>query len=193
MKIPDPDVTILRNLRTRVPPPELHTRLRVIASRERQRRLASANWFSSWRDRAALFFDNVVKGFAVPAAGGVFAAILLFIMFVVPAYPLRGVTGIDVPTSLTTGVSLISMGAFGPTALGSSSTDLVVDVSVDEQGRMIDYVVVAGSALLASSDLRRRLGDALIVSRFAPATAFGQPMPSKVRLWFRSSAVDVRG
>jgi hypothetical protein len=69
----------------------------------------------------------------------------------------------------------------------------VVDVSVDEQGRMISYIVIGGSATLASAEMQRRLENALIVSRFAPATAFGQPVPSKVRLWFRSSAVDVRG
>lgn len=186
---PVPVDNILHKLRRRVPPVEFRTRLRVIASHERQRRVYSP----SWRDRATLYFDNVVKGFAVPAAGGVFAAILLFIMFVVPAYPLHGVAGMDVPTTLTTGVSLISMGAFGPSSLGSSDTDLVVDVSVDEQGRMIDYMIVAGSAALATSELRRRLENALIVSRFAPATAFGQPMPSKVRLWFRSSAIEVKG
>ena len=89
--IPDPIQSTLRSLRRRVPPAELRTRLRVMASRERQRRLSSG----AWHDRSLLFFDNVVKVFAVPAAGGVFAAVLLFIMFVVPAYPLRGVTGMD--------------------------------------------------------------------------------------------------
>lgn len=189
---PGPD---LRGLPRRVPPAELRTSLQVIASRDRQRRLAQHQpwWLLNMvASRASLFFENVVGAFAVPAAGGVFSAVLLFMGFVVPAYPvLRAQSGADIPTSLATEVSLISMGAFGASDLGVSESDLVVDVSVDGQGRMMDYVVVAGT--LARPEIRRRLENALVVSKFAPATTFGQGMPSKVRLWFRSSRVDVRG
>jgi hypothetical protein len=191
----------LRNLPRLSPPAELRTSLQVIASRERQRRLAQMNpgTFSnvfSWRTRASLFFDNVVGAFAVPAAGGVFSAVILFLGFVVPAFPLRVLAGTDVPTTLTTETSLISMGAFGPGDLVTDDTggnDVVVDVFVDGQGRMMDYVVVAGVGALAHTEIRRRLENALLVSKFAPATTFGQPMPSKVRLWFRSSRIDVKG
>ncbi len=191
----------LRNLASLSPPVELRTSLQVIASRERQRRLAQMNpgRFSnvySWQTRLSLFFDNVIGAFAVPAAGGVFSAVVLFLGFVVPAFPLRVLAGTDVPTTLSTETSLISMGAFGPGDLitdDSGGNDVVVDVSVDYQGRMMDYVVVSGVGALAHSEIRRRLENALLVSKFAPATTFGQPMPSKVRLWFRSSRVDVRG
>ena len=199
----------LRNLSRLSPPAGLRTSLQVIASRERQRRLALMNPASfsnvlSWRTRVSLFFDNVVRAFAVPAAGGVFSAVLLFVGFVVPAFPLRVLAGTDVPTTLTTETSLISMGAFGPGDLlsdgaanssndDSGNSDVVVDVSVDDQGRMMDYVVVAGVGALAHTEIRRRLENALLVSKFAPATTFGQPMSSKVRLWFRSSRIDVKG
>ena len=207
----------LRNLSRLSPPAGLRTSLQVIASRERQRRLAQMNPASfsnvlSWRTRGSLFFDNVVRAFAVPAAGGVFSAVLLFVGFVVPAFPLRGLAGTDVPTTLSTETSLISMGAFGPVDLltdgaaggaaagaaagandDSGNSDVVVDVSVDDQGRMMDYVVVAGVGALAHTEIRRRLENALLVSKFAPATTFGQPMSSKVRLWFRSIRIDVKG
>ena len=116
---PDSAQLALRNLPRLSPPAELRTSLQVIASRERQRRLAQVNPGSfsnvfSWRTRVSLFFDNVIGVFAVPAAGGVFSAVLLFVGFVVPAFPLRVLAGTDVPTTLTTETSLISMGAFGP-------------------------------------------------------------------------------
>ena len=75
----------------RVPSAELRTSLRVIASRERQRRLEHRNFaaiLKSWQDRAYLFFDNVVRTVALPVAGGVCSTLVLFSMFVVPAYPL---------------------------------------------------------------------------------------------------------
>ena len=71
--------------------------------------------------------------------------------------------------------------------------DVVVDVTVDEQGRMIDYAVVAGATALANASLRRRLENVLLFTEFTPATSFGQPMSSKTRLWFRTSRIDVKG
>jgi hypothetical protein len=181
----------LGNLPSLNPPAGLRTSLRVIASRERQRRLAYRDWRSFtqyWRDRAELFFDNALRSLALPFAGGVFSTVILFSMFVVPAYPLLPAATADVPTMLTTEVSVKSVADFG---VGDG--DVVVDVSVDPQGRMIDYAVVAGANVLANADVRRRLENALVFSTFTPATSFGQPQPSRVRLWFHSSRVDVKG
>ena len=52
---------------------------------------------------------------------------------------------------------------------------------------------VAGASVLANPQMRRRLENALVFSNFTPATTFGQPMMSKMRLWFHSSRIDVRG
>ena len=75
----------------------------------------------------------------------------------------------------------------------SADSDIVVDVDVDEQGRMIDYAVVAGANVLANREVRRRLENALVFSNFTPGTTFGQPIVSKVRLWFHSSRIEVKG
>jgi hypothetical protein len=64
---------------------------------------------------------------------------------------------------------------------------------VDEQGRMIDYAVVAGAGVLANAAVRRRLENMLLFTEFTPATSFGQPMTSKMRIWFRTSRIDVKG
>ncbi len=181
----------LRSLSVKVPPAELRTSLRVIASRERQRRLehrSLATIWHAWRENARLFLDNVVLSLALPFAGGVFSTVVLFSMFVVPAYPLLSNTDRDVPTVLNTPVAVKSIAPFSV-----GDTDVVVDVTVDEQGRMLDYAIVAGASVLANPQMRRRLENALVFSNFTPATSFGQPMMSKMRLWFHSSRIDVRG
>jgi hypothetical protein len=181
----------LRSLSVKVPPAQLRTSLRVIASRERQRRMEHRNFatmWRTWRENARLFVDNVVLSLALPFAGGVFSTVVLFSMFVVPAYPLLSNSDTDVPTVLNTPVAVKSIAPFSV-----GDTDVVVDVTVDEQGRMLDYAIVSGASVLANPQMRRRLENALVFSNFTPATTFGQPMISKMRLWFHSSRIDVRG
>jgi hypothetical protein len=181
----------LRSLPAREPHPELRTSLRVIASRERERRVAKRGLtatLGTWRGRFEMFSENFLRAIALPVAGGVAAAVVLFSMCVVPAYPLRGRATADVPTVLTTQVAVKGMAPFF-----GGGDDVVVDVTVDEQGRMIDYAVVAGATALANASLRRRLENVLLFTEFTPATSFGQPMSSKTRLWFRTSRIDVKG
>ena len=191
LRKPDSIGECLRSLSVKVPPAGLRTSLRVIASRERQRRLEHRNFatmWHTWRENAQLFLDNAVMSLALPFAGGVFSTVVLFSMFVVPVYPLLSNSDRDVPTILNTPVALKSMAPFSV-----GDTDVVVDVTVDEQGRMLDYAIVAGGSVLANPQMRRRLENALVFSNFTPATTFGQPMMSKMRLWFHSSRIDVRG
>ena len=191
LRNPDSIGEELRKLSVKVPSAELRTSLRVLASRERQRQQehrSFATLWNSWQERAYLFFDNVVRAMALPVAGGVCSTLVLFSMFVVPAYPLLTRGDADVPTILKTPVAVKSMAPFSV-----GDTDVVVDVTVDEQGRMLDYAIVAGASVLANPQMRRRLENALVFSNFTPATSFGQPMMSKMRLWFHSSRIDVRG
>ena len=106
----------LRSLSAKVPSAELRTSLRVLASRERQRRLEHRNLAAilhTWRENTQLFLDNVVLSLALPFAGGVFSTVVLFSMFVVPAYPLLSNSDADVPTILNTPVAVKSI---APTA-----------------------------------------------------------------------------
>jgi hypothetical protein len=182
-------------LPAKTPPAGLRTSLRVIASRERQRRIARRDLSSILRlvrDRVQLSCEEMVRSVALPFAGGVCSTVVLFSMFVVPAYPLLthklAHNWLDVPTALSTESSVKSMAPFS-----AGDDDIVVDVAVDGQGRMIDYAIVAGASVLAKGDSRRRLENALVFSNFTPATSFGQPMVSKVRLWFHSSRIEVKG
>ena len=183
----------LRNRPRRTPPTELRSMLRVIASQERQRRLVRQSlrtWLRHFWTRTDLFLHHAMRATALPAAGGLCAAVFLFMMFVVPVYPLLAPADgvLDVPTMLSTEGSLKAMGG-----LNLGNQDVVVDVSVDGQGRMTDYAIVTGAAILAQKEVRRRLENTLLFSEFTPATSFGQPTSSRVRLWFHASQIEVKG
>ncbi len=177
---------VLRNLPVRMPPPQLRTALRVIASKERQRLLSRR---IDTRDRLNLFFTNLMRPLALPFAGSILSAIALFALCLMPMYPLRGDDSSDVPTGLSTEATVKSTAAIGGGGVG----EVVVDVMVDEAGRMVDYKIVSGFNRLTTEQVRRNLENQLIFTEFKPGTHFGQPAPGKIRLSFRSSEVDVKG
>ena len=171
---------ILRSLPPRVPPTELATSLRVIASRERQRLVQGRSLrqvCATWLDRTRLTLQDMLRPLALPAAGGVFSAVVLFSMWVVPTYPLRAKIAGDIPTNLTTSV------VTEPFTISTGLTESVlVDVDVDDQGRMVDYQVVSGASAVADPIKRRRMENLLWFTKFAPATSFGMPMAGKARV-----------
>jgi len=181
----------LPRLSARTVPADLSVALRVLASHECQRQAFGRNAAARARyfqERVRRFCGEFVWPMALPFTGGVASAIVLFSMCVVPAYPLRPPSLADVPTMLRTSVEVK-----GTSPFVTSSDEMVVDVWVDEQGRMFDYAIVAGAGVLANSQMRRRLENLLLFTQFTPATEFGRPMSAKVRLRFGSSRVDVRG
>jgi hypothetical protein len=170
----------LRRLPGRVPPAGLTTSLRVIASRERQRRLERHTWLralAAWYERTCMAANDVMRPLALPFAGGVVSAIILFSAWLVPTYPLQASGGSDVPTMLTTQATLK-----GATQTSASSGDMAVDVTVDGEGRMVDYDIVSDSGALQDAAVRRRLENFLFLTEFVPATAFGRPVAGTVRV-----------
>jgi hypothetical protein len=178
-------MTVLRNLSLRLPPQELRTKLRVIASRERQRLLSGQ---INWRDRLDLSFKNMMRPLALPLAGGIFSAVALFGMCLSPMYPIHSDDSSDVSTGLTTEATVKYT-----QPIGGNFGEVVVDVIVDEAGRMVDYKIVSGFNVLTTAQVRRSLENQLIFTEFKPVTQFGQPIAGKLRLYFRNSEVDVKG
>jgi hypothetical protein len=174
----------LQKLRRRTPPADLSSALRVLASRERQRLVHGAG--IAFMDRVRLFADNLMRPLALPFAGGLFSAIALFSMWVIPTYPLRGSSTTDVPLMWTTQAAIKQL---GPVA---STGNVIVDVTVDDTGRMVDYQIVCGN-VANNEALRRSIEGFLIFTVFQPATALGQPVEGKIRLSLQSSQIDVKG
>jgi hypothetical protein len=181
----------LRGLPRPTAPVGMTTSLRVLASRERERAANRVTWGSQLRgllDRAHLAMENVMRPLALPVAGGVFSAVTLFSVWVVPAYPALAHTGYDVPTQLSTEARVK-----GFSSIGMPGQDILLDVALDEDGSVVDYKILS-DGYTPDVDSRRKLENLLVFqTTFIPATSFGKPMASKIRLWWSSSRIDVKG
>jgi len=181
----------LRSLPSPTMPAELRMSLRVAASRaaaERRRSRSFQQLWKAWRGDFKLWTDNLMRPFAIPTAGGFASAMVLFSVFASGiGMPMSTTTHLDVPTGLYTEASVRSY-----LPLGFHSGDLVVELTIDDQGRVVDYSLPALNSP-APRELRRNIENHLLFTQFNPATSFGQPIVGKVRIWFRSSKIDVRG
>jgi len=178
----------LRSLPPRVPPPALSTALRVAASRERQRLLSRrtlGGFFAHCWERTRLSADNFMRPLAVPLAGGVFSAVVVFSLWI-STYPVHAENGSDVPILST--APMVEQAS----PVGVSGANVVVDVTVDGNGRMVDYTVVSGPSPM-DPGFRKRLESSLVLTRFVPGTSFGLPIRANIRLSFNSSSVEVKG
>ena len=178
----------LRSLPQRTPPADLATRLRVAASRARMESAGGATRFSRWRDRFQLTLSNLMRPVALPAIGGLCSAVFLFSSLVPTfesAFAMTTPFG-DVPTMLTTQPTLKCT---APVAFAEG--DAVVDLRLDDQGRIIDYSIVSVPG--QSEQLRRNIQNSLLFTEFWPATSFGRGVAGTIRISFRSSRIDVRG
>jgi hypothetical protein len=163
-------------------------RLRSVGFHERVRRERPRLRTRAWRnlrDHARLMFVNFMRPLAVPALGGVFSAVTLFNLWVVPAYPVQAKPGSDVPTRLNTDASVQD-----PFAMRGVPGTFAVDVLVDDQGRPVDYAIIPGGFAPDAIALRN-LENLLLYGKFRPATKFGKPIMGKIRLEF--SSIEVKG
>jgi len=182
----------LRTLPPPAQPPNMNLQLRVTASKEaarrRSRRTAGETlkaFVTDWK----LWTNNLMRPFAIPTAGGFVSAVMLFSIFAsgitVPSG--SGSTTADVPTGLYTEASVKSYLPFG-----FNGSDLFIEITIDDQGRVVDYSLPKDMHF-RSPELRRNIENHLLFTKFTPATSFGQPLPGKVWIWFRSSRIDVKG
>jgi hypothetical protein len=181
----------LRSLPRRIPPSDLTLRLRVAASQARTLTANGATRWTNWRDRFQLAQSNLMRPLALPLAGGLCAALVLFSALVPTFNSTFAINKTDapwdVPTVLTTEPSLKYM---APIAFGEA--DAIVDLNIDEQGRIVNYSIVRAPG--QTEQLRRRIENSLLFTEFWPATAFGKPISGTVRISFHNSShVEVKG
>lgn len=181
----------LRGMARRPMPANLTLSLRALASREssfRRRYAGFRGWVHNQYDQLALFSDNLMRPIALPAAGGLASAVLLFSMVMtnfqgVARQPLN-----DIRLTIATDPTVKSM------LLDVSDAEFTVDVFVDEQGRVIDYSFPDGYGSMNTAQMRRKLENSLLFTEFSPATNFGQPTSGWVKMKFKSrSEIDVKG
>jgi hypothetical protein len=177
-------------------PPHLHTGLQVMASRESARfcsRITLGARISTLWEGFRLWRENLMRPLALPFAGGLVSAVMVFSMFI-PAYSPSHAHRADVPTLLTTPTELTTeTGLLSFHAFGALDDEIVIDLLVDEQGRMLDYSVPPGQRSLSNPEIRKSLENTLLFTRFTPATLFGIAAPGKTRITLRRSHMDVKG
>jgi len=158
------------------PPADLAFQIRMAVSRAR----STPPWHRRWRDRASLFVDNMLEPIAVPATGGVLAAMFAFVLMLNHLFlgiPLGAVPN-DVPVNLLQPAKLESLANFpvaGDEALVESSGArvLVVEAVVDARGQAVGYDILSGPS---NAEVRRQLDQVILFSRFRPAMSFGRPV-----------------
>jgi hypothetical protein len=188
---------LLSRVPRNLPPADLAVRIRVAAAQavptedipSRMRRM---------RDRAELLLDNVFRPLSVPATGGFFSAIVVFVLvlqLIVPGITVRAVPN-DVPLNILRPAELITLSDY-PSSWAPEQHDvelslphgLLIDVTVDKNGQMVAYQIISGPK---SVDLRHQLDQMLLFSRFRPMMSFGRPT-SGGHVILSFSAVRVRG
>lgn len=188
---------LLSRVPRNAPPADLAVRIRVAAAQLQPQN----DWASRWRkmrDRAEILLDNVFRPLSVPATGGVFSAIVIFVLvlqLMVPGITVRAVSN-DVPLNILRPAELLSLSDY-PQSWAPEQHELelslphglLVDVTVDAQGQMADYQILSGPS---SPDLRHQLDQMLLFSRFRPMMSFGRPT-SGGHVILSFSAVRVRG
>jgi len=168
-------------------PAALTARLRVIASHERERRLSHATLgsrFRYWGARTQLLFDNLMRPFALPFAGGLLSALVIFSVLV-PSLSFRHNFGDEAFFTSPDGevVVMDSRGGYVqasnldprilPLNVAIPDNANAVTLTVDENGKICGWAVTHGQ-------LTPELLNVIMFAQFKPATNFGVPTAAKV-------------
>jgi anti-sigma factor RsiW len=172
-----------------VPPPAyLRTRLRVIASHERARRMSRVSLsarIAQWKDQARLAFDNLMRPLALPFAGGSLMALVTFSLLVPsltfshnfndPSWFRPPVPESDYVPGVVHGALVVRADIAAPEGVNA------VELTIDEQGKVRNYSLVSGSL---TPDLQSII---MLPPPFRPAivstpSGTNMPIPSKVKV-----------
>lgn len=181
-------------------PERVSARLRVLASHERERQLVRVSLAERGRRAVAriqLAFDNLMRPVALPFTGGILSAILMFGLLM-PTLSMSHPKGSG--TDFTTlPIGRIVTNPYDVVAdadadfpriepVSSSPSDFldVVDLTIDENGKVVDWTVVKGELTLDMKSV-------ILFSTFEPATNLGIATFGKIRMVQFPWSATVRG
>jgi hypothetical protein len=175
---------LLMNVGRAKAPVDLGLRLRLAISR--QAALARRPPFEGLRTR----LENTLQAFMVPATAGFLSALVIFgvamVYFVTPA-TLQASN--DVPLVMVNTAPELQQSAFGMTIDSIDADSLVIEASVDANGRVQDYRILSDPP--DEKEVLPQVKRLLIFTTFRPALSMGRPTPSKAVLSF--SKISVKG
>jgi len=180
-----------------LPPSDLAVRIKVAAAQAQQSQDPRARW-QRYRDRAEIVLDNVLRPITLPATGGFVSAMLVFafvLHLMTPGITVQAIPN-DVPLNLMQPAELVTLsdspGNWAPENHDSELSlphGLLLDVTVDAQGQMMDYQILSGPK---TQEMQHQLNQMLLFSRFTPMKSFGRKI-SGGHVILSFSAVRVRG
>lgn len=175
--------TALGELGPSQPPVELGARLRDALASERR---IGAHLSPLQRFTAA--YHDVFVPFCFRLSAGLGAALVLVgttTWFIGSAAPVQAnddhLTDLHQPRFLYSGVP------FAPLAGSRHFVAVMVEVKIDERGRVYDYTILSGPD---DSDTRARVETNLLASVFKPATVFGEPVAGHAMITYTSISVE---
>jgi hypothetical protein len=191
---------VLRRLPRRVPPAELRSNLRVIASRARQQAARGPAESAAWAIRFELFSKNLMRPLAIPFAGGIFSTVVAFSMWLSTGATVHATNGFDIPIPASRRSQITTLVTKDPSVQKTAPIpaygldDVVVDVTIDGSGGMIGYTIVSGN-VTQDETLKRQIDTVLLLTKFNPAKTLGTPVEGKIRLSLSAlhSYIDVKG
>jgi hypothetical protein len=157
----------------------------VSQERARSRRSALEGWSLAWQNTVGPFLLQAGAGFAsaVLLLGSIIVLVTMF------AQPEMAQASKDEPLGNPTAPRLVSLSSStGDDQIGALSAPVVVEVSINGEGKTYDYRIVSGPN---DATTRSQIEDMLLTSTFEPARFFGQPVRGLAVLSF--SGVSVRG
>ena len=173
----------MRELPVAEPPAMLSTQIRL-----RTLALPRPGLWERWQVHVA----NLMRPVALPAAGGLLSALILFGVLL-PAVWVTRVAHAAEPAGYDVPAWLFTLPQFKDSSPLPLTDDLVVEAWIDERGNVTNFEVLSPTArgpavekmlLLQSTNL-------LLTTKFEPATRFGQPTAGKVLLSLRR--INIRG
>jgi len=167
----------------------LAAKLRVIASHERERQLARVSVRERVRRLAVnlnLVFDNLMRPVALPLTGGLLSTLLLFALMMPSLSFSHQNGGSDFSTvprgSIVTnpwdqGVDedAADFPLFGSPDQPKSDYVNIVNLTIDESGRVVDWSVVRGQ-------VTDEIKSIILLGHFEPATTFGVPTSGTIQV-----------
>ena len=182
---------VLRSLPAPAVPAKLEANLRIMASYERSRQLTRLTWrarLESMRSRLALEFENMMKPVALPVAGGLITAMLMFGVLI-PSVSYARIKSIEPPSPVFTEPDgqVVGEGEFPKLESANlpMSGKVVVLLIIDDRGRVKDYHVTQGT-------MTYEVKSFILFSVFTPATIFGKPTGGEVQAVFGDESNDRR-
>lgn len=167
-------------------PADLLLRIRVALSQERAR--ARRSVWEVWN----LAWKNTVGPFLLQASAGFASAVLLLgtvtVMVTMFTQPQPVQASGDEPLGVATAPRLMYLSSGVDNNIDTSTSPVVVEVYINNEGQVYDYRIVSGPTDAAT---RTEVENLLLLSRFQPARFFGQPVRGLAVLSF--SGISVRG